>query len=107
MSLIERFVTRGLRVWAYNLSGFNQLGLMRDDCLRETPELEEALRRLPAHIRDERNFRLVRAMQLDAERKILPKEQWTKWDEDVLYLQPYLQEVLREKAEKEQWEAEN
>lgn len=41
----------------------------------------EALRRLPPHLVEERNFRIIRATQLDVEHKILPKEQWTKWEE--------------------------
>lgn len=57
------------------------LGLMRDDVLYETPEVEEALRRLPRHLQDERNFRLVRALQYSGMKKYLPKEQWTKYEE--------------------------
>lgn len=88
------------------MSRFNQYGLYRDDCLYETPEVVEALRRLPKHLLDERNFRIVRALQLSGQKRILPEEQWTKLEEDVLYLRPYLVEVLREKEEKESWEAE-
>lgn len=54
---------------------------MRDDCLYENEDVKEALRRLPQHTVDERNFRIIRAMQLDAQRRILPKEQWTKYEE--------------------------
>lgn len=54
---------------------------MRDDALYENKDVKEALRRLPQHIRDERNFRIVRAMQLDAQKRILPKEQWTKFED--------------------------
>lgn len=55
---------------------------MRDDIRSEMdPDVQEALRRLPEHIRDERNFRIVRALQLDAMKRILPKEQWTKFEE--------------------------
>lgn len=65
----------------------------------------EALRRLPQEIKDQRNFRIIRAMQLDCCKRILPKEQWTKYEEDVKYLTPYLEEVMKEKEEKEKWEA--
>ncbi|KZC05163.1 Cytochrome b-c1 complex subunit 7, partial [Dufourea novaeangliae] len=94
-----------LQKWVYNMSGFNKLGLMRDDIIHESPEVEEAIRRLPKHVRDERVFRIVRALQLDTQRKILPPEQWTKLEEDVLYLTPYLNEVKKEIEEKERWEA--
>ncbi|THK33263.1 cytochrome b-c1 complex subunit 7 [Diachasma alloeum] len=90
--------------WAYNLSRFNQYGLRHDDCLYETPEVKEALRRLPAHLVDERTFRIVRAMQLSCNKVVLPKEQWTKFEEDTHYLRPYLDEVLKEIKEKKDWD---
>ncbi|XP_034183863.1 cytochrome b-c1 complex subunit 7 [Osmia lignaria lignaria] len=95
----------GLQRWAYNLSGFNQLGLFRDDVLQETPDVIEALRRLPHNLKEERDFRLVRAVQLNTSNKILPKEQWTKLEEDVPYLQPYVDEVIRERIEREEYDA--
>ena len=57
---------------------------MRDDVLYESPEVQEALRRLPAHIRDERTFRIVRALQLSCQKSVLPEAQWTKLEE-VIY----------------------
>lgn len=56
---------------------------MRDDILHENEDVQEALRRLPKHLVDERNFRIIRAMQLDAQKKILPAEQWTKFEEVI------------------------
>ncbi|XP_015587764.1 cytochrome b-c1 complex subunit 7 [Cephus cinctus] len=95
-----------LREWAYNMSGFNKYGLMRDDVINETPDVVEALRRLPKHLVDERNFRLIRAAQLDFCKVILPKEEWTKYSEDVRYLAPYIEEVQKERKEREKWEKE-
>lgn len=43
--------------------------------------MKEALRRLPAHLVDERNFRIMRAMQLSIQKTILPKEEWVKFEE--------------------------
>jgi hypothetical protein len=40
----------GLRRWMFNLSGFNQYGLYKNDVMLETPEVEEAIRRLPSHL---------------------------------------------------------
>lgn len=55
---------------------------MRDDLWNEAlPEVQEALKRIPKDVRDERNFRIIRAMQLDCQKKILPPEQWTKLEE--------------------------
>lgn len=78
---------------------------MRDDCLYETADVQEAIRRLPEHIVDERNFRMVRAMQLSLQKTILPKEEWTKYEEDVLYLTPIVKQVEKERKEREAWEA--
>ncbi|GLV39627.1 Ubiquinol-cytochrome c reductase 14 kDa subunit-like [Carabus blaptoides fortunei] len=99
----RRFASTAIKKWAYNLSGFNKLGLMRDDCLYENDDVKEALRRLPAEVRDERNYRILRAVQLNLTHSILPKEQWTKLEEDVTYLQPLLKEVIKEREEQEAW----
>ncbi|XP_053609769.1 cytochrome b-c1 complex subunit 7-like [Plodia interpunctella] len=95
-----------LKKWAYNLSGFNKYGLLRDDLLYETEDVKEALRRIPDSIVDERNFRLVRAMQLSLQKNILPKEEWTKYEEDKLYLTPVVEKVKKEREEREKWEKE-
>lgn len=71
--------------------------------MHENPDVKEALRRMPESVVDERNFRLVRAMHLSMNKNILPKDQWTKYEEDVKYLEPYLEEVVREREEKESW----
>ena len=34
---------------------------------------------------------------------ILPKEQWTKYEEDKLYLGPQLKEVIWERKGREEW----
>ncbi|XP_013134815.1 PREDICTED: cytochrome b-c1 complex subunit 7-like [Papilio polytes] len=93
-----------LKKWAYNLSGFNKYGLLRDDCLYENEDVQEALRRLPEHVVDERNFRIVRAVQLSIQKTVLPKEEWTKYEEDKLYLTPIVDQVIKERQEREQWE---
>lgn len=54
---------------------------MRDDCLHESPDVVEALRRLPQHLVDARNFRIIRALQLDMQKRVLPKEEWTKYED--------------------------
>lgn len=79
-------------------------GLLRDDLLHENDDVKEALRRLPDHVVDERNFRLIRAMQLSLQKNILPKEEWTKLEEDTLYLTPIVEQVKKERAERENWD---
>lgn len=60
---------------------------MANDLLNDAihSDVAEALRRLPQEIIDQRNFRLVRAQQLSACHRILPKEQWTKYEEVSKY----------------------
>lgn len=87
----------------YRLMGFNKYGLMRDDIRMETSDVKEALERLPPKLYDERQFRISRAIMLSCQRNILPKEQWTKLEDDVMYLKPYIEEVQRERAERAEW----
>ncbi|XP_020788479.1 cytochrome b-c1 complex subunit 7 [Boleophthalmus pectinirostris] len=93
----------GVRKWYYNMAGFNKVGLMRDDTLNEDADVKEALRRLPENVYNDRMFRLKRALDLSMKMQVLPKSQWTKYEEDVNYLTPYLEEVIRERKEREEW----
>ncbi|XP_024150746.1 cytochrome b-c1 complex subunit 7 [Oryzias melastigma] len=93
----------GFRKWYYNLCGFNKLGLMRDDTINEDADVKEALRRLPEQVYNDRMFRIKRALDLSMKQQVLPKEQWTKYEEENYYLTPYLEEVVRERKEKEEW----
>ncbi|CRK89471.1 CLUMA_CG003209, isoform A [Clunio marinus] len=106
MSYVGRrgpLVASAIGRWAYNLSGFNQYGLHRDDLLYEDANVKEAIRRLPQHLYDERTFRIIRALDLSMTKTILPKDQWTKYEEDYKYLEPYLKEVEKEQEEKMKW----
>ncbi|EDL39149.1 mCG8638 [Mus musculus] len=93
----------GFRKWYYNAAGFNKLGLMRDDTLQETEDVKEAIRRLPEDLYNDRMFRIKRALDLTMMHQILPKDPWTKYEEDKFYLEPYLKEVIRERKEREEW----
>lgn len=92
-----------LQQLCYKLSGFNKYGLMRDDLLIEDEDVQEALRRIPDSVRDERNYRILRAVQLEITKSILPKKEWTKLEEDKLYLTPILRQVVKEREERENW----
>lgn len=83
------------------------VGLFLNDCYESTPEVEEAIRRLPSDVFDARNKRIATAFHLSLNKIYLPKEQWTKYEDDVKYLEPYLEEVNRENAEKEAYEHNN
>ncbi|XP_051054080.1 cytochrome b-c1 complex subunit 7-like [Phodopus roborovskii] len=87
----------GFRKWYYNAAGFNKLGLMRDDTIYETEDVKEAIRRLPENLYNDRMFQIKRALDLSM------RHQWTKYEEDKFYLEPYLKEVIRERKEKEEW----
>ncbi|XP_031710251.1 cytochrome b-c1 complex subunit 7 [Anarrhichthys ocellatus] len=93
----------GARKWYYNMCGFNKLGLFRDDTILEDSDVKEALRRLPEKQYNDRMFRLKRSLDLSMKQQILPKDQWTKYEEDANYLTPYLTEVIRERKEREEW----
>ncbi|XP_066531213.1 cytochrome b-c1 complex subunit 7 isoform X2 [Hoplias malabaricus] len=94
----------GFKKWYYNACGFNKLGLMRDDTIYENMDVKEAIRRLPEPVYNDRMFRVKRALDLSMKQQILPKDQWTKLEEDVPYLTPYLKEVIRERQEREEWQ---
>ncbi|EPQ15801.1 Growth/differentiation factor 6 [Myotis brandtii] len=63
------------------LSGSNCARLMRDDTIHVNEDVEEAIRRLPEHLYNDRVFRIKRALDLSMRQQILPKEQWTKYEE--------------------------
>ena len=54
---------------------------MRDDTLHETAAVAEAIRRLPKNMQGERSFRISRAFLLSTQKTILPKEEWTKYEQ--------------------------
>ncbi|UYV83205.1 UQCRB [Cordylochernes scorpioides] len=82
------------------------LGLLTHDALTDDyihPLVDEAARRLPPEVKIERDFRRWRATQLSLQHEVLPKEQWVKYEDDVPYLAPYLEEVEKEWLEKANW----
>ncbi|XP_063417233.1 cytochrome b-c1 complex subunit 7-like [Mytilus trossulus] len=86
----------GLSRWAYYKSYFPTLGLMRDDCLYVDKYVKEAVERLPNDVKVAREFRMSRALILSHSKEILPKEEWTNYDEDVDYLSPIVEKVKDE-----------
>ncbi|XP_062062713.1 cytochrome b-c1 complex subunit 7-like [Lepus europaeus] len=99
----------GIRRWYYNAAGVNKLGLMRDDTIHEDEDVKKAIRRLPENLYNDSMFPIKRALDLTMRHQILPKEQWTKYEEDKFYLEPYLKEVNWERKERrldEGWQPE-
>ncbi|XP_064231381.1 cytochrome b-c1 complex subunit 7-like [Aotus nancymaae] len=90
-----------MRKWYYNAAGFNKLGLLRDNTMYEDQDVKEAIRSLSENFYNDRMFRIKRALDLSMKHQLLPKEQWTKCEEEKYYLVPHLKEVIRET---EEWE---
>ena len=80
-----------------DLTNFMSTGLYYDDCLYETSEVQEALRRLPQPVLDDRNFRMQRALHLSLTKKILPKDEWISYEEvsDCLSLKLLLKDGVK------------
>jgi ubiquinol-cytochrome c reductase subunit 7 len=58
-------------------------------------------------MQDERIFRISKALQCSIVKGVLPKDQWTTWQdhkEKGYYLQPYIDEVEKEIEEKAAWD---
>ncbi|KAF0410763.1 14 kDa subunit of cytochrome bd ubiquinol oxidase [Gigaspora margarita] len=89
-----------------NIAGYRQLGLRYDDILDdENDTAREALKRVSPKEQDLRNYRIRTAFQLTLQHNILSKEKWTKPEDDVRYLSPHLDEVVKEEEEREAFDA--
>ena len=78
---------------------------MTDDLTRTNPTVEEALRRLPKDVFQERQFRMARAIGENANKNVLPESEWLKPEQDVSYLRPVIQQVVAEQQEIDDWNA--
>ncbi|KAL5120529.1 Cytochrome b-c1 complex subunit 7 [Pleosporales sp. CAS-2024a] len=95
-----------LASWYCNAAGYRQLGLRADDLLPEENDVvQTALKRLQPQEAYDRVFRLRRAMQLSMSHQLLPKEEWTKEEDDTAYLTSKIKEIEAEMAEREDLEA--
>jgi ubiquinol-cytochrome c reductase subunit 7 len=61
----------------------------------------KALSRLSPKESYDRIYRIRRATQLSLQQKILPRAEWTKPEEDRLYLTPVLEQLYAEAKEKD------
>ncbi|ROT41513.1 cytochrome b-c1 complex subunit 7 [Sodiomyces alkalinus F11] len=95
-----RSLFRPLTNWYGGATGHRQLGLRFDDLLEEEREdVAKALTRLPAKEAYDRIYRIRRAVQCSYQQKLLPRDQWTKPEEDVPYLSPLVEQIQAEMAE--------
>ena len=87
--------------WYANAAGYRQYGLRYDDLLEEERVAHKlALDRLSPREQYDRVYRIRRSVQCSVQHKLLPREQWTKPEEDIRYLQPYIDQVQAEIEEK-------
>merc|ERR1711976_326445 len=84
--------------------GHWKFGLRYQDLNVQTPTVERALDRLPLKERELRDRRIKRACVLwTANKAELPKEEWTKPEEDTDYLTPYILEIIEEDNDRATW----
>ncbi|KAG7004840.1 DNA-3-methyladenine glycosylase [Physcia stellaris] len=90
-----------LAKWYANAAGYRKLGLRADDLIpEESDTVLLALKRLPPKEAYDRVFRLRRAFQCSLAHQLLPKDQQTKPEDDVLYLTPIIKEIEAESRER-------
>jgi len=91
-----------LSEWYKDAAGYRKMGLKADDLIMEENEtVQLALKRLPPKEAYDRIYRLRRAFQCSLSHSLLPLEQHTKPEEDLLYLSPIIREIEAENKERE------
>ncbi|KAI9754701.1 MAG: Cytochrome b-c1 complex subunit 7 [Lichina confinis] len=99
-------LVKPIAAWYCQAAGYRQLGLKVDDLIPEESEtVQKALKRLPPKEAYDRVFRMRRAFQCSLQHQLLPKDQWTKPEEDEMYLTPYIEEVESEARERDDLES--
>ncbi|CAL1704099.1 unnamed protein product [Somion occarium] len=92
--------------WYVGLAGYRKVGLRYDDLLvEERDDVQRALTRLTPREAYDRAYRFKRASQLSILHTNLPKDQWTKPEEDVRYLKPHIEDVEKEENERKVWDS--
>ncbi|QIW97018.1 hypothetical protein AMS68_002536 [Peltaster fructicola] len=87
--------------WYLDNAGYRKLGLRADDLIPEESELvQRALKRLSPKEAYDRVFRMRRAFQCSLTHTLLPKNEWTKTEDDVRYLSPIIKALEAEKTER-------
>ncbi|XP_022788101.1 cytochrome b-c1 complex subunit 7-like [Stylophora pistillata] len=98
-------IWKAFHEWYIYACGYRQLGLRRGDLLNEDdPDVKEAVKRLSPEDFNLRQFRIKRALDLTMKHSILPKEHWTTSEEDTMYIQPLIDQVKKERIERQMWD---
>uniref|UniRef100_A0A0N5AND0 Cytochrome b-c1 complex subunit 7 n=1 Tax=Syphacia muris TaxID=451379 RepID=A0A0N5AND0_9BILA len=88
-------------MWKYAWNG-KQYGLQfYDQAFEPDPIVKEAIRRLNLKepwVYDARQIRIIKAHNMAMHHEKLPRNKWTKWEEETFYLKPYLDEIKAEVA---------
>jgi len=71
----------------------------------EAPEIQRALERLTPREHYDRQYRMKLASHASVTHKDLPKEQWVDPKDDVRYLTPHIEEVVKENEERAAWDS--
>ncbi|KKY19977.1 putative ubiquinol-cytochrome c reductase complex 14 kda protein [Phaeomoniella chlamydospora] len=102
---LERAITPFAN-WYCNAAGYRQMGLRYDDLIpEESMVVQQALKRLSPKESYDRVFRLRRAFQLSLSHQLLPRDEWTKAEEDTHYLHDLIEQVEAEEKEKKDLDA--
>ncbi|OCH95653.1 ubiquinol-cytochrome-c reductase complex subunit 6 [Obba rivulosa] len=90
--------------WYANLAGWRKVGLKYDDLRANSNSALQAIGRLTPREYYDRAFRYKRASHLSVLHTTLPKDQWTKPEEDKRYLAPHVRNVEAEDQERFKWD---
>ncbi|XP_054420187.1 cytochrome b-c1 complex subunit 7-like [Pteronotus mesoamericanus] len=82
---------------------FDKLGLIQDNKTHVDDNVKEAIRRFPKNLYSKSSLHIKRTLDLSMRQQILPKEQWTKYEDEKLCLEPHQKEVIWERKEREEW----
>lgn len=80
--------------------GYDRYGLMADDIGHGNWLVDQAIDRMPLELKQAREQRIIRAYELDFQKRYLPEEEWTHPEDDNAYLAPYLGMVVHRAMER-------
>ncbi len=101
MSLARNLYSKVAHAYARIVgSELAKFGLRYDDLLINSPDVKEAVNRLPEDERQARYARMKRASDCDVKHKYIPEHLRDEKDVFVPYLTPRVEEVRRSRVEK-------
>ncbi|KAK5171374.1 Cytochrome b-c1 complex subunit 7 [Saxophila tyrrhenica] len=95
-----------LSKWYKDAAGYRKLGLRSDDLIPEENEIVQlAIKRLSPKEAYDRVYRMRRAFQCSLQHQLLPRQEWTSDEQDYQYLSPIIEEIEKERSEREDLES--